>query len=525
MCDRLRGWLRSPRFLLGLTAAVLAMVAQSGELGSADTMHRLQAAHSFWTSEPAVFPNEYPEFGAHGRGGKLYGWYGIGQCFLMLPADMIGTYLENLPIFADYKGVDPTVRNIFVTYTINTLLSVLTALVCMRFLRLLEFGVGQSVAGVLALLFCTTHLHYTQNMMENNYIFLLTLTGFAFQYQWLRTASRRALLIGSAVLGLNLLTRLTTALDAVAVALFLFLVSWFENTGRQELWNRCRIYASVALPLYAFFFLIDRAYQFYRFGTWTDTYLHYFTLERRLQDPNLVVNYPWETPFHEGFLGALFSPEKSIFLFDPLIALSIILVAVIWKHPPHALKAYLCSVFLLLFCYICFYARYTVWSGNFAWGDRYVSTAVELAAFISVPMLVKYRTALRRPIWSLGLALIAIALVIQISSLAFWMPLEIYQADDLGHPQFVIWLRFKNIAAFALGKMNSWGLITDSMTYDQWDYQHITTWNFLPFVLKRIGEAPWWIAQSTLILWWCTIAVLVATVARLGSVVRQARTK
>jgi hypothetical protein len=64
--------LRNPRFLLGLAAALIAIVAQSGELGSADTMHRLQTAHSFWTSEPPVFPNEYPEFGIYGRGGKLY---------------------------------------------------------------------------------------------------------------------------------------------------------------------------------------------------------------------------------------------------------------------------------------------------------------------------------------------------------------------------------------------------------------------------------------------------------------------
>ena len=54
---------RNPRLLLCLAAALLAFVVQSGELGSADTMHRLQTAHSFWTSEPAVFPNEYPEFG------------------------------------------------------------------------------------------------------------------------------------------------------------------------------------------------------------------------------------------------------------------------------------------------------------------------------------------------------------------------------------------------------------------------------------------------------------------------------
>src|SRR5437588_320924 len=113
------GW-RDPRLLLCITAALLAFVVQSGELGSADTMHRLQTAHSF----------------------------------------------------------------------------------------------------------CTSQLHYTQNMMENNYICLLTLTGFCYQYKWLQSGSRKALLIGSGALGLNLLTRLTTALDLLAVGVFLLMVLW-----------------------------------------------------------------------------------------------------------------------------------------------------------------------------------------------------------------------------------------------------------------------------------------------------------
>src|SRR5215472_14750462 len=82
--------LRAPLFLTCLAACLLAVVVQSGELGSADTMHRLQTAHSFWTSEPAVFPSEYPEFGIYGRAGKLYDWYGIGQPLLLLPFDIVG---------------------------------------------------------------------------------------------------------------------------------------------------------------------------------------------------------------------------------------------------------------------------------------------------------------------------------------------------------------------------------------------------------------------------------------------------
>lgn len=517
MRNRLRARFTNPKFLLGLIAALLAIVVQSGELGSADTMHRLQTAHSFWTSEPAVLPNEYPEFGVHGHGGKLYDWYGIGQPILLLPADIIGTYVERLPVFADYRGTDPTVRNIFVAYTMNTAISVLTALVCFGFLRRVEFSVCESIAGVLGLLFCTTHLHYTQNMMENNFIFLLTLTGFSFQYEWLRTRSMRALLIGSIALGFNLLIRLTTGLDLVVVGMFLLLTLWFENASKQAQWRVFVAYTKTTLPVYAFFFLMDRLYQFYRFGSWTDTYVHYFAREHRLLDPTLPPNYPWETPFHVGFLGALFSPEKSIFLFDPLIILSVVIAAAGWKRFSPHVRAYMVATFFLVLACVCLYARYTVWSGNFAWGDRYVSTAVELAALSSVPLLLRYREEFGKILWHTGMAIVFASLVIQIASLLFWMSLEIYQADDFGHPQWIIWLRLRNIAAFALGKMDSWGLVTDSMKYDQWDYQHITTWNFLPFLLRRISAAPKWMVDAAFAAWGTGVALLSLTLVQLRS--------
>src|SRR5258708_6288028 len=108
----------------------------------------------------------------------------------MLPSQHLVAWSDNCPIFSDYRD-DPEVRSIVVSYITSILVSVLTALIAFRLLRQLRFSVKESVAGVLALLFCTTHLHYTQNMMENNYIMLLTLTGFSFQTEWLRTNSPR----------------------------------------------------------------------------------------------------------------------------------------------------------------------------------------------------------------------------------------------------------------------------------------------------------------------------------------------
>jgi hypothetical protein len=517
----LRRRFRDPLFLLALAAALIAFVVQSGELGSADTTHRLQTAHAWWTGEPEVFPNEFPEFGVHGRGGKLQSWYSLGQSLILLPPDVVGTYIARLPIFSQYDDTDPSVRDIIVSYSINILVTVLTALVCFRFLRHLNFSVPQSVVGVLALLLATTHLHYTQNMMENNYIFLLSVTGFSYQYKWLRDGSRRALLLGSAAFGLNLLTRLPTGLDLLAGALFLLLVLWYEGIRGRALWQRSKTYLATALPVYVFFGLLDRLYQFHRFGSFLNTYVTVIARETRMRNPSLPPNYPFETPWHVGFFGALFKPEKSIFLFDPLLVLMILLCIVAWKRFSPAVKAYAVMSCPLLLAYLSFYARYTVWSGDSAWGDRYVSTTVELASLLAVPLLLRHRQQVGKTVWAAGLALLAISTVIQVASLAFWLSLELYQMETLGHPTFVIALRLKNILAFALGKMDAWGLNNHAMTEDPWDYVHITTWNFLPFVLRRVGVAPLWAVNLTFVVWGFALVALAAILWRIREVLRR----
>jgi hypothetical protein len=518
MNTRLGLWLSSPIFLLALVAGLLAFVVQSGELGSADTMHRLQTTHWLWTSEPQVFPNEYPEFGLHGRDGNIYSWYGIGQSLLMLPSDLVGTWISHWHMFSDYED-DPAVRSIVVSFSISMLVSVLTALIAFRLLRQLGFNLKQAVAGVLALLFCTTHLHYTQNMMENNYIMLLTLVGFSYQYEWLRTSRLRALVFGSTALGLNLLTRVTTGLDLMAAGLFLLSVLWFEHERGRELWRRGVSYCMIAFPIYFVFGVIERWYNFYRFGSWTQTYLPIFAREQKAQDPTLPANFPWSTPFHEGVLGALFKPEKSVFLFDPLLILALVLFVLLWKRMSTEVRAYVVTSLVLLAGYISFYARYTYWAGDFSWGDRYVSTAVEMVALIAVPLLLQHRRDLSVWIWRGGVAILAASFLIQIASLAFWMPIEIYQMETFGHPTFVIALRFKNIVAFALDKMNAWGLDIEAMHQDPWDYVHITTWNFFPFLLRRVGESPKWVVDAAFGIWGAGIAALVLGLARLRRVV------
>src|SRR3989454_9494219 len=178
-------------------------------------------------------------------------------------------------------------------------------------------------------------------MMENNFILLLTLTGLCFQYEWVRTNHSRALVLGSLALGANLLTRLTTAMDITAATLFVLMLLWLQHIRGREVLVRLRYYASIAGPCYALFLLLDRTYQYYRFGSFFNTYLAVYAEQQKKLNPSLPSDFPWSTPLHQGVLGPLITPEKSIFLFDPLIGVALLLSLFIWKQFRSEIKAYL----------------------------------------------------------------------------------------------------------------------------------------------------------------------------------------
>jgi len=115
--------------------------------------------------------------------------------------------------------------------------------------------------------------------------------------------------------------------------------------------------------------------------------------------------------------------------------------------------------------------------------------------------------------------------IIQCASLAFWVPLEIYQIETFGHPTWLILLRFKNIIAFALGKREAWHLNTPAMFEDSWDAAHITAWNFLPSLLRHIGATPLWVVHLLYALWFAALLALLFTSVQLMCAARRCNNK
>ena len=332
------------------------------------------------------------------------------------------------------------------------------------------------IVGVLALLFCTTHLHYTQNMMENNYIMLLTLTGFSFQYEWLRSGSTRALLVGSGALGLNLLTRLTTGLDLMAAGLFLLLVLWFEACAgdescgarlltMQDRGTGLRVFPAAGSPLQLLPFRIVHQNLSPAFRARSSAC--------RIQ--RCRANFPWSTPFHEGVFGrAVQAGEVDLSVRSSAGAGDSALL-VLWKRMATGgprLRGGVRS--LLLAGYISFYARYTYWAGDFAWGDRYVSTAVEMVALLAVPLLL----ALSRESGTLDLARGTGADRGQPRDsngvAGFLAAARDLPDGDVGPSHIRDCAALQEHCRLRAGQNGCMGTQHGRDEYDQWDYVHIT---------------------------------------------------
>lgn len=498
--------------LLALVAFLTALVVQPGDLSSSDTTRRLETTHSFWTSAPPVRVGDYPAFGLVGRQGRIYSWYGMGQSVLMLPADMVATTAMR---FIPALGRHPEFRSVFVSYTVSISVCVLAVLVCFRFLLLLGFTPKQSSAGALTLLFATTFLYYTQNLMENNFMLLLTLTGFCFQYEWVKTNSALRLILGAVALGANLLTRLTTGLDLAACVLFVGLCVWSQRGRSGDAARRLLRYGLITLPCYFVFFAIERAYNFYRFGTLIHTYASIFAVQYRQLHADLPPGFPLNTPFWKGFLGPFFAPEKSIFLFDPMLVITAILVVLIWKYFAADVRAFLTSTVILLFVYVAFHARISYegmlpsyakgWAGDVAWGDRYITNPVQFLAMMSMPLLLKYWVLLRPTIRKAAVVITTVALFVQLGSTIFWSALEFCQQKTLAHPVFVVGLRFVNIVAVAFGKTSDWRLSNDLTVQSSHNYIP----NFFPiWLLNKMGSFHW-VAVILVGVWICLIVCLV----------------
>jgi len=427
------------RILFVLLSLWTCALLNPGNLGTVDATRRLQVERWVRLGQPPVRPDD-PAAGPVGRNGVRHLPTGIGQSLVMVPFDALASAIAGP--WLGRSGLDVTRRTQVIELAVAFLMqSFLTAWILMLGYAVLgTFGFSSSVsaAGALALLFGTTVLQYVQCAQENLLLLVLALLMlWAFQRYRIEGRTRWAVLAGLAS-GMALITRMTSFFE-IAV-----LTAYALTSGVK----RKRPPIGFLLPIAAAV-IFDRWYQYLRFGSVFSTYIG--ITQSQFRPPGSPENYYFSYPFWKGFWGALFSPDKSILLFDPLLVLLLVLVAWNWRNIEPELRSVLGWLGLLALLYIIGAARYVAFGGDVAWGDRYVLLPVQLLCLFTVPLLLTRSRVLpgwsRRGLW----AVVFVSIVLQAASTVIAPNLEVEQRK-LGYDQGVIWNRAVNLVEIARGQ-------------------------------------------------------------------------
>jgi hypothetical protein len=411
-----------------LLAVVVCALLSHGNLGAIDAVRRWQVARSIRLGEPMVTADDVRQgFGIRGRNGVPQAWYGVGQSLLMLPIDALVDAAAT-PIIRRFD-LDPIrgkqVRELTIAFLMDSFLTACVLLLARRVLLTFGFSGTSAVAGALALLFATTCLEYVPSGQENELLLALALAALAAIRAWQCDARGRWAMLAGLACGFAILVRLTSLLETGVFVIFA--IASGTDPKRFLAWFAPPVVGGL---------LVDRWYQWHRFGELFSTYIGIYG--RQYRPAGQPASFPFSYPFWKGFLGTFFSLDKSVLLFDPLLIVVLLLMVRNWRSLERGLRRLLVCLTLLLLAYAVSYARYFDFGGDVAWGHRFVLLPVQLLCLFSVPLLLQYRWP---ALWSLVVA----SVMLQAASTVIPPNVETIQRD-FGSRRGVLWNRAVNIA-------------------------------------------------------------------------------
>lgn len=501
--------LRVPRGFfprLWLFVALLAALVNAGGMVSIDPIRRLQQTRALWTSEPEVSVEETHLFGTLGYDGKRHPYYGLGQPLVFLPFDIAVTTALNAarPHVPVSQHVLDGLRIVLIAFFSQTLVCGAAAFFAYLLLRQLHFPHTPAALGTLSLLLATTLLHYIQNCQENSLMLAMALAGAFFTLRWFDHRRWQDAAWAGSAFGVSFLTRLTTPADAAGIVLCLLLLLFKEHGRIKPTAAALLAYAKGCAPGFALFVAIERLYQYHRFWTFRGTYYTAF-----LEPPPSTDNSGnmFNHPLASGIRDALWSPQNSIFLYDPLLVLTLVALAVFWRRLEPRVRTFAVGAAATLTVYVLFYATYMSPTGEVSWGDRYTETPVLLLCLLAVPILWTHRARMTATWRRLAAAVLSWSVILQIASILLIPAIEVVEGRRLG----LIWSiprRFINIWLAVTGQ----GASIPFRGPLPLEWQQL---NLLPFQLGlRFGALQPWALGA-----WCVL--LIIALVLLGQIVHQ----
>jgi hypothetical protein len=390
-----------------------------------------------WFALPAHSDSRLVE----GREGKWYFFTGPAQPILLAPFVSAGRWLAALPLPIHASG------QLYGQFLASLLLFPAFGAVAVMMVYLIASEVSDdrraAIGAAVILGLCTMHWHNSVNSYEESQTGVCALvTLWAVLRSWKRGGWRYPLL-ACAASGIGLAFRVSS----ISLAGPLLLCGICFDAVREGHWTgrfkRLGVWLAAGIVGLGPWIGLLAAFNYARFGSPFET--GYGIATARLVGRGL-----FDTPFLEGFGGLLVSPGKSVFLFNPILLLAIPGLVILWRRSrPLAITVLAAFAGVVLF-----HARYTFWSGDLAWGPRYLASGMGIFVLALTPLMWAGRRRLLT-------AFVAASVAVQLASVVYGFGLEFFQDRRHGTiPDAYVWrpaesqlfCRFRNIALDLTGR-------------------------------------------------------------------------
>jgi hypothetical protein len=254
-------------------------------------------------------------------------------------------------------------------------------------------------------------------------------------------------------LGAAVLMRMTSVIHVLTVVLFFLGGLIYQNRGKH---NPIAIIKLLGWWVVGFIplNLLSRFIDYLRFGSfWLNG--QGSAIKQLNNDPIfaglplLPANFPFNNPPHVGIWGVLFSPAKSIFIYDPLLLPCSILAVLFWKRFSVYIQWYLINCLLNLALHLVLTSKLDFWHGDPGWGARYHVTSVHLLLIPLIPVFLKTLLGLKKQKRWLMQIILSLAIMAQVISVVFRPSAEvgrIYFASPESFLEFRMGQRIVNVA-------------------------------------------------------------------------------
>ncbi|MBC7252280.1 MAG: hypothetical protein H5T62_18635 [Anaerolineae bacterium] len=161
-----------------------------------------------------------------------------------------------------------------------------------------------------------------------------------------------------------------------------------------------------------------------------------------------------QTPPHviaTRIYGLLLSPGKGLFLFSPVLFLSLFGLPAFWRRA----RAELLVIGGTLAVYLLSYGQYSVWWGGACWGPRFLVPLVPLLILPAAEVINKRGWRW----WALTIAITSISLVIQLtaSTVNYFTYCLSITPDPYPDPENTVWLRPSGLSISPIvGQLRTW---------------------------------------------------------------------